>query len=549
MDTGTPFHEGEQAVQTQMGVREQIEPWARQVVRPFMPEQHRAFYAQLPFVVAAAQDTEGRVWATLLAGKPGFARAPTRQQLSIDARPALGDALEGHLRPGTALGLLGIDFATRRRNRLNGRVRTATDSQLVVDVNQTFGNCPQYIGAREWEPKPVGSGRLVERFEKATAMIRAWVESADTFFVASGYQGAGGRDPRYGMDASHRGGDPGFVRFIDDRRLVWADYAGNNHYNTLGNLFMDPRVGLLFVDFERGNLLQISGHATIDWGQETDGPTASAQRLVTVHIDAMVILRDTLPLRWKFTAGSVRSLRVVDKRAESEDVVSLLLTARDGGELPDFEPGQHLPIEVQIAGLPQPATRTYSLSKSPDRQWYRITVKRDANGLVSRALHDQVSPGDFLNARAPAGDFVLRPGSRPVVLVSAGVGLTPMVSMLEALEAEKGSRQAWFVYGARDGRHHPLATEVRALIEANEHLHLAVAYSRPDQNDVEGREFDYRGRVDGDRLAAWLPTLDADFYLCGPVPFMAQIRQGLESRGVDPAQIQHETFGSIASAG
>ena len=157
LESVSPFHAGEQAVQDRVGVRDAIEPWARRVVRSFLLDEHRAFYAALPFLVVAARDGGGRPWVTLLTGPPGFASAPDARSLAIGARPATGDALEGSLTDGTDVGILGIELATRRRNRVNGRIAADRDGALTLTVDQAFGNCPQYIRERAW------------RFEEADA--------------------------------------------------------------------------------------------------------------------------------------------------------------------------------------------------------------------------------------------------------------------------------------------------------------------------------------------------------------------------------------------
>jgi ferredoxin-NADP reductase/predicted pyridoxine 5'-phosphate oxidase superfamily flavin-nucleotide-binding protein len=529
IDEHQPFHPGEQAVQSRMGVREAIEPWARRVIQAFMPDQHREFYARLPFLTIAARDEQGRPWATLLADEPGFATSPEPGRLSVDAGVVQGDALHGALGEGSQVGILGLDFATRRRNRINGRVMTRQQDtaqgrggpaarRFDVRVDQAFGNCPQYIGGREWVRAVEPGGPESRRSATLDAAMQQWIATADTFFIASGYDGTDSPRRARGMDASHRGGEPGFVRVLDEQTVEFPDYAGNNHYNTIGNLLLDPRVGLLFVDFERGHLLQLTGTAGIDWGSDAVDAVPGARRLVRVRVEEAVTLRAALPIRWRSTGAAVRSMRVIHKQAESEDVTSFILAARDGGQLPDFEPGQHLPIEAPLPGLPRPIERSYSLSAAPGTDTYRLTVKRETQGSVSRWLHDAISPGDFINARAPAGDFVLRPGSRPVVLVSAGVGVTPMASMLGVLAREPARRPTWFVHGARDGAHHPLAGEILEQVAAHGHLHLAVAYSRPRPEDQQGRAYHRVGRVS----AAWLVDL----------------------RGVPENQIHFESFGA-----
>ena len=511
----SPFHPGERAVQERLGVGD-IEIWARQVVRDHLPEQHREFHTGLPFLIVAARDDRQRPWATVLSGADGFVSSPDARTLEIVARPVPGDALERTMVPGADLGILGIELATRRRNRVNGRISATDDKGLTFAVQQTFGNCPQYIHARPVSRARRGSP-VARRAHALTGAQRAWIGLADTFFIASGYRGDGD-SPTFGMDASHRGGMPGFVAVLDDRHIRFPDYAGNNHFNTIGNLVADARIGLLFIDFDRGGLLQLTGTATIDWAPDGGTRFPGARRLIDVEIEAVVEIDNALDLRWQPETGSVRSLRVVDKVRESADVVSFVFEARDGSDLPPFKAGQHLPIELRIPGHAQPVARTYSLSGPPGDPRYRISVKRQPGGLASNCLHDHIEPGAIIDAQSPGGDFGLHDDGRPAVLISAGVGITPMVSMLHALTAGDDARPVVFVHGARDGRHHALAAETASLGRRS-NIDLHVAYSHPAEKDVLGRDFDSRGRLDAALVARMAPAEESDFYLCGPPLF------------------------------
>ena len=538
----SPFHAGEQQVQERLGVRDEIEPWARKVVRGYLPDEHRRFYARLPFVVTAARDGRGRPWATLVAGEPGFVRSPDARTLAIDGRPTAGDALEDALSSGADVGLLGIELATRRRNRINGRVSAPGTGGFEVTVDQTFGNCPQYIHEREWRREATGTTPVRRTHDRFSPELRRRIEGADTFFIATGHRGEG-ESPTFGMDASHRGGEPGFVRVEGERQLVFPDYAGNSHYNTIGNLVMDPLAGMLFVDFERGDLLQLTGRVRIDWDSAELERFPGARRLVHFELDESVELERALPLRWEKPSGSIRSLRVVEKIRESDEVTSFIFESRDGGPLADFNAGQHLPIELEATEQGCGVSRTYSLSNGPGQGRYRISVKRHPQGVASRCLHDHIEVGAILSARAPAGDFVFDSSSpRPVVFVSAGVGLTPLVSMLHELVGGSDGRRIWFVHGARDARNHALADEVRGLAARAPNVQLRVAYSRPRPDDELGRDYDTAGRVDGALLEKLVPGLDGDFYLCGPTGFMASVQEHLETRGVPPERIRSETF-------
>jgi len=529
----SPFHEGEQRIQARLGVRDEIEPWARQVVRGLLPDQHREFYAQLPFLVVAARDGLGAPWATLLAGEPGFAHSENPNELTISAALAVDDPLHGALYAGSDVGVLGIESHTRRRNRVNGRVSEEDAAGFRLRVEQAFGNCPKYITervARYANPSP-----RKPRWQKSTSLSREaqrWIATADTFFIATGYRGEG-ESEAHGMDASHRGGPPGFVRVLDEGRLEFDDYAGNNHYNTLGNLEMDARAGLLFVDFDRGGLLHLRGRTEVHW--------EGARRTIRFELDEALERCHVLPLRWTNPQASRRKLRVAEIHRESAEVRSFVFHAAGEPALESFVAGQYLPLFLSIPGQEDPVERTYSLSNSPGDPHYRISVKREEQGLVSQYLHDEVRVGDTVLAGAPAGTFVPEADStRPAILVSAGVGLTPMVAMLHALAGS--DTPVFFVHSARDGEHHSLREEVQALVDAHENASLHVAYSRPGECDVEGRDHHSAGRIESDLFEKLLPGLDADFYLCGPAAFLADLQQGLRGVGVPIDQIHAESF-------
>ncbi|GAB3684171.1 FAD-binding oxidoreductase [Salinisphaera aquimarina] len=546
--TPSPFHTGETYAQQQAGVGDDPEASARQSIRGYLPEQHRAFHTSLPFIIAAARDDQGQPWATILAGPEGFVTSPDPRTLLIDTSVFSGDALDGALGADVDLGLLGIELASRRRNRVNGRVKRHDSGAITLAVDQTFGNCPQYIRQREWRHVVQSSPGTPRRGCRLTADQCRWITSADTFFIASGYRGEG-ESPMFGMDASHRGGEPGFVQVENNRHLVFPDYAGNHYFNTLGNLVLDPRAGLLFVDFEQGSLLQLAVRTTIDWHSSAVAAFPGARRLIHCEIDAVVELLMVLPLRWEAGGSPVRALRLVSKTTESDDVTSFVFAARDGGQLPPFQAGQHLPLELKVPGQTQSVRRTYSLSNGPSKERYRISVKRGPDGLASSHLHDNVDVGAIINANAPAGDFVLAGNHAPIVLISAGIGVTPMISMLESLAETGDDRPVLFIHGARDGRHHPLAQEVRDAAARRTGIQTHVAYSRPRPEDRLGLDYDSAGRVDGPLIASLIVDNEAEYYVCGPVRFMADIQNGLETSGVAADRVHTESFGPASRAG
>jgi len=291
------FHPGELWVQEQLGQRETVDAWAGRAIRTQMPEQHRAMFRQLPFLVAAGRDSRQRTWATLLTGSPGFVQSPSPTELRIAAQPFAGDALEQGFSATAETGLLGIDLYSKRRNRANGTVSANAGGVISVTVHQSYGNCPQYITQRSWRPLAApGGGAVVKREQVLNIATAAWIRRADTFFIASGYPRA--HSSAGGMDASHRSGAPGLVEVLSKRELLFPDYAGNNFFNTLGNLVLNPDMGLLFIDFERGGLLQLNGRAHIDWDSPEVARRPGAQRLVLVDIEEIVVLEGVLPIRW-----------------------------------------------------------------------------------------------------------------------------------------------------------------------------------------------------------------------------------------------------------
>ncbi len=297
---GAPaFHAGEQAVQARVHVAERMGQVGPRVIRDFMPDEHRKLFEQLPFLVAGSADADGRVWASLLVGEPGFVRSPTATLLTVDAQPLPGDALAQSLRVAAPLGLLGIELPTRRRNRANGHVALVHAGGFGVHVQQSFGNCSKYIQARSgpflW---PAGDGKPSAEHARLSWAARELLAGVDTAFIAtsSANPTLGGAE---GLDVSHRGGHPGFIRVAargDATLLTLPDFSGNFMFTSLGNLQQNPRAGLLAVDFDSGNLLAISGTAQVVW----DGPElptfVGAERLVEFRVERGLLWRSSQAL-------------------------------------------------------------------------------------------------------------------------------------------------------------------------------------------------------------------------------------------------------------
>lgn len=298
----SPWHEGELALQSRYGVAARMDEVGRRVLRDHLIEQHREFYPLLPMVVLAAVDGAGDVWPTLRAGYPGFLRAPDPHHLTVALTREPADPADAGMDDGAAIGLLGIDLSTRRRNRLNGTLRRHGGGFDVV-VEQSFGNCPKYIQLRE--PRFVRDPALPAAAQPVTsagldAAARRLIEGADTFFVGT-YADIDGRRQ---VDVSHRGGRAGFVRVGDDGWLTVPDFAGNRFFNTLGNIAVNPRAGLVFTDFSTGTLLQMTGEAELLPDGPGDASVAGAERYWRFRPGRVVRQDDALPLRYELTEWS-----------------------------------------------------------------------------------------------------------------------------------------------------------------------------------------------------------------------------------------------------
>jgi len=284
------FHEGELLVQDRAGVRgeaRRVGQMLRMVIRP----DARPWLAERPFLVVAAEAADGAVWVSILTGPPGFARSSEDgTQLDVSALPATGDPIAPALSAETSIGVLGIDFASRRRYRVNGTARLG-GAGISLDVHEAFGNCPKYIHA--YTPLPDGpvstdAPRVSVRLDERQ---RRWIERAETLFLGTTH-------PDAGADASHRGGAPGFIHVTGPRQLVWGDYSGNRLFQSLGNSAVHPPAGLLFIDPETGSTLQLTGRLEIDWSPEAAAEIPGAERIIRFSIDQIVERTDAIPLRW-----------------------------------------------------------------------------------------------------------------------------------------------------------------------------------------------------------------------------------------------------------
>lgn len=561
----SPWHAGEKMLQELYSVSERMEVIGQKAIRDYMPDQHREFYQQLPFMVVGAVDADNRPWATFLEGAEGFVTSPDPQRLLIAAQPDSHDPAASGLQAGQAIGLLGIELHTRRRNRINGLIEQTAANGLAVSVEHSYGNCPKYIQERSYTrfTQPTQNRPPRQDFTELNAHTRELIRAADTFFIASYFDhDAQSRS----IDVSHRGGRAGFVK-VEGNRLTIPDYAGNLFFNTLGNLKVNARAGLLFVDFSNGDMLQLSGRTELILDSPMIHAFEGAERLWVFDVEQVVLRPAAVSLRWTFHDYAPTSLgtgtwaqadehlrqsaqrkqwhawQVVSIAQESKDIRSFVIQPPDNSAVL-FSSGQHIPLRLQPGGNEAALIRTYSVSSAPSDGHIRISVK--AQGPASHHLHNTVQVGDLLEVRPPLGSFTLvQDTARPVVLIGAGVGITPLIAMFRELAAQHDpSRHVHLFQSARSLDDLPFQAELKALQQrGGERLHVYRALSRPEAHAVAGRDFEIAGRLDVAQVKARLPLDDYDFYLCGPAGLLQTLYDGLRALNIADERIHAEAFG------
>jgi predicted pyridoxine 5'-phosphate oxidase superfamily flavin-nucleotide-binding protein len=261
--------------------------------RAAMPHGVQHFLSEQRLAVLSTLDKDGRVWASMRTGPPGFLHALDERTVEVAGTSHPEDPLLPNLAAPANAGMLVIHLATRHRVRVNGTAQLQPDGRIRLSTEQVYGNCPQYIQARNIlgeQKRTVGPARFGHELDEKA---QGWIGSTDTLFIATAHA-------QSGADASHRGGKPGFVRVENPKRLLIPDYAGNNMFNTLGNIESYPHAGLLFPDFESGDVLQLSGSARILWDDARIGAFKGAQRLIEFDIERVVELPQAIPLRFEF---------------------------------------------------------------------------------------------------------------------------------------------------------------------------------------------------------------------------------------------------------
>ncbi len=287
--TSPAYHPGESVTQARAGQLEHARRSAR-AIRSEMPDRAREFLAAQTMLVVGAADRRGRIWASLITGEPGFVHAPEPSVVVVAARPVPGDPLGEVLAGPAGVGMIAVEAARRRRMRMNGTA-VPEGPGLRVRLDQVYSNCPKYIQRREPYAGPARAPGAPVHGSELTGLQQGLLRRTDTFFVATA-------DAEGNADASHRGGDRGFLEVLSPTRLRWPDYAGNAMFNTLGNIGVNPAVGLLVPDWSTGATLQLTGTAWVDWDAGHAAAVPGAERLVDFVVTEVVEIRDATTHRW-----------------------------------------------------------------------------------------------------------------------------------------------------------------------------------------------------------------------------------------------------------
>ncbi len=545
MTKRSPYHDGELTVQARVN-ESNLARVNGSVISDSIPEGALHFIEQQAMVVIGSLNSQGHVWASILFGQPGFLRAIDVHILEIDlvqAGTLAEDPLWVNLEANANVGLIIIDLGSRQRLRVNGRMRKVSTKCYIMDIEQAYPNCPKYIQRRNlkkadkqiYKPNiPAKHGTLLNSDHKAL------IVNLDTFFVASAH-------PEHGVDASHRGGQPGFVQVLNDTLLRIPDYVGNSMFNTLGNFQCYPYTGLVFIDFQDNRLLQLTGKAEILWhlddpNQETGGTQRYWQFEIAAWQESGIPFAidwelldyspfNPKPLNLQQDIDTTLSLKVEKIQQETARIKSFVLRRHDDEQLPVFQPGAHLPVKVkQTDG--QLVLRHYSLLSDPsDRTTYEIAVLAEPEGRGgSLYLHQEIHEDDILQTAAPKNDFPMSEQANHTVLIAGGIGITPILSMLYKLSSHQQSYEIHYTARSKSD----LAFLDRIEVLAGDRLYCYTSQEP------------HTARLDLHKLLA-SPKAGTHVYVCGPRRMIKAVRDIADSTGWPAAQIHFESFGTKPS--
>jgi ferredoxin-NADP reductase/predicted pyridoxine 5'-phosphate oxidase superfamily flavin-nucleotide-binding protein len=555
------YHDGELRVQRLARASDEARI-SGQMINKAIPSEAIEFIMQQTLLVIGSIDPCGQVWASVIFGQAGFLQVESDQQLQIDVSQTLqcnDDPLWNNLRQNPGVGLLIIELDSRRRLRINGRARKLSATRYAIDVASVYPNCPKYIQRRQ--SRKLSNATLEKAQQRyATPSTSAshgnvlstaqqlMITSADTFFVASAH-------PEQGVDASHRGGQPGFVQLLNERELRIPDFPGNHMFNTLGNFDSYPHAGLVFINFKHRRLLQLIGQPKILWDlDEPHDNTGGTCRFWQFTVSSWREHTQAFDLDWVFLGYSPHipeqrehdlyepvldssaepglTLRVEHINRENEHIKSFSLTAVDGELLPEYQPGAHLQMTIKLPDGSR-LRRHYSLlSNAADRSHYEIAVQLQPRGRGgSRYLHERIVEGDVLESRAPVNNFPMAGNARHSILIAGGIGITPILSMLHWLDSNALSYELH--YSASSNTTPAFNSRIKCMAGDRVKFYNSQV-SQKQRMDLQHMLLD--------------PKPGTHVYVCGPQRLINSVRETATAAGWPAHRIHFESFGIEPSA-
>ncbi|GAM20381.1 hypothetical protein SAMD00019534_035560 [Acytostelium subglobosum LB1] len=631
------WHDGERMIQDIMGVREIIEPKST-FFRPFLTVQMQEFVPMLHYMFLGTLDERGRPWASMITGTPGFMSSPHDRSLIINTAnnnprdPLFHNLVHGQRFNGdksTYWGGVALDLSNRRRNKMNGTIDFSQDNvqlnqqngtiQLNLTVEQSMGNCPKYITIRRVREGPISgasTGSTAQASSSSSSSsshlytelgdqaklpdaAAAMIKNADTLFIASRNIDDSLAAQTNGMDCNHRGGSPGFVKLLppdetsDKYVVLIPDYSGNRFFNTLGNLHNDPRAGLMFVDFEHGSTLHLTGRSTVLQGEASLAVYPRIQRTIRMEVDAYLLCDRVLPFTFDTIEASpyspaVSSKVVGQKTSNMATLKSIVKLSPDvssfyfqttspitykAGQYAIFDFGQFSPgYKHMDSSNPKSVNddyvRTWTISsalssKDSTDNHFEITVKHQPNGAVSSLLH-RLELGTHqitVPLMGCEGEFTLEstldgidPSSTAkLAMFAGGIGITPFLSMIRSI-TQSSQVTPLDIHLIVSGRKlvdclplilSPLLESSKSLITLN-----ITCFVTSNDGDGDGDAVDNdkitikRGRITADALRDIVPDIaDRHSLLCGPEAFMNGVQSLLlNTFNIKASNIHKEEF-------
>jgi len=590
-ETHPVFHAGELLVQKRSHVESMaasIQHMVRTEIRADIPELCRSQST----VILSSSDQSGRVWANVLYGPAGFLHVVSPLEIRVSASVAEELPLYQSVTvKGSSVGLIVFDLRVRRRYRINGVVGemySAKKPSFSVRVKQAYGNCPKYIQKREVRYTDSFNlvSPLIDQFSSLSDDHVAMLSRADTSFVGTIHR-------ERGMDISHRGGNPGFVRVRSPTEVYWPDYDGNNLFQTMGNIVNDPRTGLTVLDFDSGAMLLLSGRAEVVMTEDLQHPEEweldGSTRLTLLHITSIrtVQWREKTPfadvLSVDFSphnphTGHREELKFIGAFPQGDDVTSFLFESQVNHEYRAGQYGIFQIIDTSTGKMTQRSWTITSLSSAygGEKNHIEVSVKRVSDGAASRLLHDRIHDlhdGSLVMCLVGIeGSFTLEnvPETAPldrILFLSAGVGITPLITMLRSMRAETqkapaSAMDAVFIHSTKHCNDVSFLSELEGPQEQAEvgeekmtlRFRSHVFYSRGQKSEHVGKQLKkiekvtvspqfHASRLTLAALRQVVPDIEQRcIFICGPLSFMHSITSFLSELGVSPDRIFSEDF-------